>query len=127
MIPDEPTYPKSIICTVPPTREFMLSSKTRTSQSSLARYPDADEHVCAFGFLVCQPGFCAGALLVRSLLESALDLNPFEFARERCLLLSLSGRGCWKFELPADLLGTPLGKGSNRDTATEKEAGTHEQ
>ena len=34
-------------------------------------------------------------------------------ARNECLLLPLSGRGCWKLELPADSPGSPPGENSN--------------
>ena len=47
------------------------------------------------------------------LLESALSWYSFESGNRKCLLLLLSGRRCWEFELPADLLGIPLEKRSN--------------
>ena len=59
----------------------LLSSKTRTSQSSLARDSDADE-------------------------------------QDKCLLPSVSGRGCQEFEPSAELLGSLLGEGSKTPLKT---------
>ena len=46
------------------------------------------------------------------LLKTVLRWSCFESATGKCQLFPFSGRGRWKFEVPADLLGSSLGKGS---------------
>ena len=48
----------------------------------------------------------------RTLAGASFALKVLTSATDKCPPLSLSGRGCWKFMLAADLLGILLGKGS---------------
>ena len=89
-----------------------MSSKTRTSQGSLKDNLCARERVCAPLFLFRNRDLCPSRDDA-GLLKPLLCWGCFESATGKCSLLVPPGRGCWKFELPADLLGIPLRNCSN--------------
>ena len=88
-----------------------------TTEPAVVQNPDISKrspaHVCASGFPVHRSELCARALPLQACWNK-LCRDPLESSRGKCPLLLLSGRGCLEFELPADLLGSPLGKSSNK-------------